>query len=85
METIHGLNTNGPAIVGTGVAFAVLATLALGLRFCSKRVARISWGSDDALLLLALFLYLTAEILVVRCESTILVDLPLLSTLTWFA
>ena len=72
METIEGLNTNGPAIIGTGVAFAVLATVALGLRVVSKRVAHAPFGVDDVLLLFALVLYLTTEILVIRCKSNFL-------------
>lgn len=68
METIHGLNTNGPAIIGTGVAFTALAVLGVGLRFGSKRVARTAAGLDDWLLLAALLIYVVAEILVIRCE-----------------
>lgn len=68
METIHGLNANGPAIIGTGVAFTVLAVVAVGLRFASKRIAHNSFGFDDWLLLFALLCYFTTEVLVIRCE-----------------
>lgn len=68
METIHGLNINGPAIVGTGVAFTTLAVLAVGLRFTSKRITGVKSGLDDWLLLASLVLYFVAEVLVIRCE-----------------
>ncbi len=68
METIHGLNINGPAIVGTGVAFTILAVLAVGLRFTSKRITGVKHGLDDWLLLASLTLYFVAEVLVIRCE-----------------
>ncbi|KAI4121202.1 MAG: hypothetical protein LQ338_006501 [Usnochroma carphineum] len=68
METIHGLNTNGPAIIGTGCAFTVLAVLAIGLRVCSKRIAHVPVGIDDWLLILGLLLYFTAEVLVIRSD-----------------
>lgn len=70
METIRGLNSNGPAIIGTGVAFTALAVLSLGLRFASKRIAHSGFGADDGLLLFALLLYLVAEILVIRCKCS---------------
>lgn len=68
METIHGLGVNGPAIIGTGVAFTVLTVSGVALRFVSKRLARNPVGADDWLLLFALLCYFTAEVLVVRCE-----------------
>ncbi|KAL8661111.1 MAG: hypothetical protein Q9202_005925 [Teloschistes flavicans] len=68
METIRGLNSNGPAIIGTGVAFTALAVISLGLRFGSKRIAHSGFGADDGLLLLALLLYFVAEILVIRSD-----------------
>ncbi|KAL8728556.1 MAG: hypothetical protein Q9166_005289 [cf. Caloplaca sp. 2 TL-2023] len=68
METIHGLNIHGPAIIGTGVAFTVLAVLGVGLRFASKRVAHASLGLDDWLLFAALLIYVAAEILVIRSD-----------------
>ena len=67
METIHGLNINGPAIIGTGVAFTILAVLAVGLRFTSKRITGVKYGVDDWLLLASLILYFVAEVLVIRC------------------
>lgn len=67
METIHGLNTNGPAIIATGVVFTVLSVAAVGLRFVSKRITRATVGIDDWLLLIALLIFVTAEILVIRC------------------
>lgn len=69
METIHGLGTNGSAIIGTGCAFTVLAVLAVGLRIASKRIAHNPFGIDDWLLIIALLVYFTAEVLVVRCSS----------------
>ncbi|KAL9587060.1 MAG: hypothetical protein Q9212_000512 [Teloschistes hypoglaucus] len=71
METIRGLNSNGPAIIGTGVAFTALAVLSLGLRFASKRIAHSGFGADDGLLLFALLLYFVAEILVIRSSVQI--------------
>lgn len=68
METIHGLGTNGPAIVGTGCAFTVLAVLAVGLRIGSKRIAHSRLAIDDWVLVFALLLYFTAEVLVIRCQ-----------------
>lgn len=70
METIHGLNTNGPAIIGTGVVFTVLAVVAVGLRFTSKRLTGAPHGLDDWLLLASLLVYFVAEVLVIRCEFT---------------
>lgn len=67
METIHGLNHNGPAIITTGVVFTVLATTAVGLRFTSKRIINSTCGLDDWLLLASLLMYVTVEILVMRC------------------
>lgn len=69
METIHGLDTHGPAIIGTGVVFTVLTVVAVGLRFTSKRITT-GFGTDDWLLLAALILYVIAEILVIRCKSS---------------
>lgn len=70
METIHGLNTNGPAIIGTGVAFTILAVVGVGLRFSSKRLAHNPFGIDDWLLLFALVCYFATEILVIRCKCS---------------
>lgn len=67
METIHGLNTNGDAIVATGVVFTVLAVAAVGLRFVSKRMTSAALGVDDWLLLAALVIYFVAEVLVIQC------------------
>ena len=67
METIRGLNTHGAAIIGTGVVFTVLTITAVGLRFVSKRITRATVGIDDWLLLAALLIFVTAEILVIRC------------------
>ena len=67
METIHGLNKNGPAIIGTGVAFAVLSVTAVGLRFLSKRMTSASYGVDDWLLLASLIIFFVAEVLVIEC------------------
>ena len=74
METIHGLNTNGPAIIGTGVAFSILTTAAVGLRFLSKRVINAPFGVDDWLLLVALLLYIVAEALVIRGKRSKVAD-----------
>ena len=70
METIHGLNTNGPAIISTGIVFTVLSVVAVGLRFISKRMTRAPLGIDDWLLLASLIVYFAAEILVIRCECS---------------
>ncbi|KAI4114659.1 MAG: hypothetical protein LQ345_004604 [Seirophora villosa] len=68
METIRGLATNGPAIIGTGCAFTVLAVLAVGLRIASKRIAHSPFAIDDWLLLIALLFYFTTEVLVIRSD-----------------
>ena len=70
METIHGLNVNGDAIIATGVVFTVLSVIAVGLRFASKRITSSSVKVDDWLLLAALAVYVTAETLVIRCECS---------------
>lgn len=67
METIRGLNTNGGAIIATGVVFTVLAVVAVGLRFASKRMTSAAVGVDDWLLLAALLVYFVAEVLVIQC------------------
>lgn len=67
METIHGLNKNAAAIIGTGVAFTVLSVAAVGLRFVSKRMTRAALGIDDWLLLASLLIYFVAEVLVIEC------------------
>ena len=72
METIHGLNKNGPAIISTGVIFTVLAVGAVGLRFASKRITKAYYAVDDWTLLASLIVYFTAEILVIRCECPML-------------
>ncbi|KAL8712697.1 MAG: hypothetical protein Q9220_003229 [cf. Caloplaca sp. 1 TL-2023] len=66
MEQVRGLSTHGPAIIGTGVAFTILATTAVGLRFTSKRVTKAGFGIDDWLLLASLLIFITTEILVIR-------------------
>lgn len=68
METIRGLNSNGPAIIGTGVVFTVLAIATVGLRFASKRIAGAPYRADDWFLLSALIVYFVAEILVIECR-----------------
>ncbi|KAI4141525.1 MAG: hypothetical protein LQ341_003504 [Variospora aurantia] len=68
METIRGLATNGPAIIGTGCAFTVLAVLAVGLRIVSKRIAHSPFAIDDWLLVIALLFYFTTEVLVIRSD-----------------
>ncbi|KAL8786043.1 MAG: hypothetical protein Q9213_003026 [Squamulea squamosa] len=68
METIHGLGVHGPAIIGSGCAFTILAVLAVGLRIGSKRLAHSPFGLDGWLLVAALLLYVTAEILVIRSD-----------------
>ena len=67
METINGLNKNGPAIIGTGVAFTVASVVAVGLRFVSKRMTRAALGIDDWLLLASLVIYFVAVVLVIEC------------------
>ena len=54
METIHGLGANEASIVGTGVTFTILAAIAVGLRFTSKRITDAPFGLDDWLLLAGL-------------------------------
>ena len=70
METIRGLNTNGPTIVVTGIVFTALAVVVVGLRFISKRITSAGFGVSDWLLLASLFIYVTGEILVIRCECS---------------
>ena len=69
METIKGLNTNGPAIIATGVVFPILTTVAVALRFVSKQITGAPHGADDWLLLAALLIYIVAEALVIRCRN----------------
>ena len=71
METIRGLNTNGDAIIATGVVFTVLAVVAVGLRFASKRMTSAAVGIDDWLLLAALLIYFVAEVLVIQCMCSL--------------
>ncbi|KAL8838545.1 MAG: hypothetical protein Q9170_002087 [Blastenia crenularia] len=66
MEQVHGLNTHGPAIIGTGIVFTILSIAAVGLRFTSKRMTRASTGVDDWLLFASLMIFVTTEILVIR-------------------
>lgn len=68
METIHGLNINGPAIIATAVVFTFLTVAAVGLRFFAKRIAGSTYRWDDWLLLLALIIFVTTEVLVIICE-----------------
>ncbi|KAI4266745.1 MAG: hypothetical protein L6R38_008568 [Xanthoria sp. 2 TBL-2021] len=65
METIHGLNINGPAIIATAVVFTFLTVAAVGLRFFAKRIAGSTYRWDDWLLLLALIIFVTTEVLVI--------------------
>lgn len=44
---------SGDKVVATSVVFAVLTTIFLGLRFCSKRLMRSRSGWDDLLLVAA--------------------------------
>lgn len=69
METIKGLDQNGSAIIGTAVAFTTLGTVAVALRFASKRITEAPFATEDWLLLAALLMYITAEALVIRCQS----------------
>ncbi|KAL8991807.1 MAG: hypothetical protein Q9169_007631 [Polycauliona sp. 2 TL-2023] len=69
METIHGLNVNSPAIISTGVIFSLLAIAAVVLRCVAKRIARTAYRFDDWLLLLALLIFITTEVLVIICMS----------------
>ena len=66
MEQVRGLNTHGPAIIGTGVVFTLLSVTAVGLRFTSKKLTRGIIGIDDWLLLASLAIFVAAEILVIR-------------------
>ena len=68
METIHGLSINGPAIIATAIVFTLLAVAAVALRFFSKRIAGSIYRWDDWLLLIALIIYVTTEVLVIICE-----------------
>ena len=69
METINGLNTNGSAIIGTGIAFTIMTAAAVALKFTSKRLTKASYGVDDWLILVTLLIYITAEVLVVKCKN----------------
>ncbi|KAI4100440.1 MAG: hypothetical protein LQ339_005501 [Xanthoria mediterranea] len=65
METIHGLSINGPAIIATAVVFTLLAVAAVALRFFAKRIAGSTYRWDDWLLLIALIIFVTTEVLVI--------------------
>lgn len=68
METIRGLNINGPAIIATSVVFSCLTVSSVGLRCYAKRISKGAYRLDDWLLLFALFLFVTTEVLVIICE-----------------
>ncbi|KAL9022134.1 MAG: hypothetical protein Q9180_008576 [Flavoplaca navasiana] len=65
METIRGLNINGPAIIATSVVFSCLTVASVGLRFYAKRISKGAYRLDDWLLVFALFLFVTTEVLVI--------------------
>lgn len=58
------------ALTLMALLFTVLAVAAVGLRFTSKRITSAAFGVDDWLLLASLLIYITAEILVIRCECS---------------
>ena len=68
METIRGLNSNGPAIIATALVFPILTTMTFVLRLATKHFTNAPFGADDWLLFAALDIYIIAEALVIRCK-----------------
>ncbi|MCJ1331917.1 hypothetical protein MMC10_008609 [Thelotrema lepadinum] len=66
METIRGLNSNGPAIIATALVFPILTTMTFVLRLATKHFTNAPFGADDWLLFAALDIYIIAEALVIR-------------------
>ncbi|KAL8659758.1 MAG: hypothetical protein Q9226_000254 [Calogaya cf. arnoldii] len=59
------LTPEGKASLGSGIAFAVLASIAVSLRILSKTYTKASWAADDSwavLGLIALYALITSEI-----------------------
>ena len=42
------LNSTGKMVMGSGVAFTVLATVAVALRLLAKLYTKTSWAADDS-------------------------------------
>ena len=58
------LNSNGKTALGTGIAFTVIATVAVALRLLTKLYTKSKWAADDAwavVSLVALFAWMAAE------------------------
>ena len=52
----------GPQTVAVSSVFAVLATLAVAGRLCSRRVKRVAYGADDYMIVVALVCISTCSI-----------------------
>ena len=58
------LNSNGKRALESGIAFTVIATIAVALRLLTKRYTKIKWAADDSwavVSLVALFGWITAQ------------------------
>ena len=58
------LNSNGKTALGSGIAFTVIASIAVGLRLLTKLYTKTSWAADDSwavVSLVALFAWMAAE------------------------
>jgi hypothetical protein len=55
-------------LIGVGVLFMVLNITAFGLRAISRRIKRVSFGWDDALIIPALIFNLVLDVLLM-CKS----------------
>ena len=58
------LNYDGKRSLGSGIAFAFVATIAVGLRMLTKTVTNARWAADDGLAvasLLAVFAWFGVE------------------------
>ena len=59
------LNPDGKRSLGSGIAFTVLATTAVGLRLLTKLYTKNKWAADDSWIivsLVALFAFLGVEL-----------------------
>lgn len=64
MPTID--QSQAPAVLATSYIFITISTVAVGLRFISRYLAKASYGWDDWTILVALILFLVGEGLELR-------------------
>ena len=61
MVTNVDLDNEGPALIGTALAFTPLAGVALALRFFTKWVIKATFGLDDWFILIGTALFFITE------------------------